>query len=152
MSDYYCTISVEKSDVEAVKSIIERKIGKASFDICIEVEDRKEIYSYTSNFMRENKLQEANSILRALDLRYFTVDIDLYCTEDSFGLRFLDIVADAIGGLISEVLDTRTLVTLVNQESPFCIFNCGKREQVFTEQNKQYFDGKFWLPSTLKSA
>jgi predicted RNase H-related nuclease YkuK (DUF458 family) len=128
VSDYYCTISVEASDAEKVKAVLETKVGKASFDICIKVEDRKEIYSYTSDFMRENKLQEADSILKALDLRHFTVDIDLYCTENSFGLRFLDIVADAIGGVVSEALGTRTLVTLINQETPFCIFDRGKRE------------------------
>lgn len=149
MSDYYCTISVENSNVEDVRRVIETEIGRSPFSICIDVENREENYAYTADFIRDYGLMEEEPVLQELDLSDFTVDVDAYCTENSFGLEILDIIADAIGCTVSQVLSTRTLVTLTNQKIPFCIFNRGDREQVFTEQSRQYFSEKFWLPETL---
>jgi hypothetical protein len=140
MSDYYCTISVQNSTVDKVEEIVFEHFEKKTLDVCIEVEDRREMYSYTSNFMIEQGLSEKDSALNNIKLDDFTVDVDLYCSERDFGMMLLDFLADSMGSIISKKLNTKTLVTLTNQEVPFCIFNCGEREKVFPEQKKITFN------------
>ena len=146
MSDFYCTISVENSNVPQIQTIIEDKVGENLFDISLEIEDRSEVYSYTSNFMEEHSLKENDPVLRGIDLTNFTTDIDLYCSSSCFGKSILDVVADSIGHIVSQTLDTRVLVTLTNQETPFCMFESGSRTVFSTEDNIRYFDNKFWVP------
>jgi hypothetical protein len=146
MSDYYCTISVENSNTTQLKKLIEEEIGEKYFDISIEIEDRSEIYSYTSKFMEEHNLEEQDPVLNSINLSDFVTDIDLYCTGNSFGMLILDIVADAIGYKVSQILNTRALVTLTNQETPFCLFESGFRKVFFAKSNLEYFDDKPWVP------
>jgi hypothetical protein len=147
MSDYYCTISVENSNINELQALIEDEIGKHLLDISLEIEDRSEIYSYTSEFMKEHDLEEQDPTLKNIDLSAFTTDVDLYCTGNSFGLLVLDIMADALGYTISKVLNTRVLVTLTNQETPFCVFESGLRKIFYTEENMEYFEKKTWIPN-----
>jgi hypothetical protein len=140
MSDYYCTISVQNSTIDKVEEIVFEHFEKKTLDICIEVEDRREMYSYTSNFMIEKGLSEQDSVLNNIKLDDFTIDVDLYCSGKGFGMMMLDFLADSMGSIISKKLNTKTLVTLTNQEVPFCIFNCGEREEVFLSKIKITFN------------
>lgn len=150
MQEYYCSISVESVSEDSLKAFLEKEISGQSFgNISILVEDRSDIYKYTSSFMKEQNIEEPDAVIRSLDLDAFGVDIDIICVNSEFGAYILDFVTDAIGYIVSKKLNTRTLVTLSNQNTPFCLFNNGKREQVFIASNKDYFSRLFWIPSTL---
>jgi hypothetical protein len=143
---YSCLIEVETDDITGLDRLLETEVGKSfPFGASIEIADNREVYAYTAKFLAEQGEEEP--VYRSLDLENF-IDVEIYAVNSCFGALIIDFIADAIGYIVSKKLNTRALVSFSNQETPFCLFNCGEREQIFLTENQAYLAQKFWQPRT----
>jgi hypothetical protein len=146
---YSCLIRAETDNIEALDQLLETEVGKSfPFGASIEIADNREVYAYTAKFLADNGEEDPNPIYRNLDLENF-IDVEIYAVNSCFNALIIDFIADAIGYIVSKKLSIRALVSFSNQETPFCMFNCGEREQIFLEANKDYFSQKFWQPQNI---
>ena len=154
MSDYYSTISVKGASVDQLKKLIQQELGdyfidnlsRAPMDLIIEVTEYGSEYQYTNEFMKEQGLEESDSILKNLDLKGFDVNVELNCLRDSFVSDFIDPLSDSLAKLISEKLDVQTAIFFPDMEAPYCIYSSGKVHKKFAQAYKSYFEKRGWLP------
>jgi hypothetical protein len=71
---------------------------------------------------------------------------EVYAFNSCFGALMIDFIADVIGYIASKKLNTHALVSFSNQETPFCLFNCGERDQIFLAENPAYLAKNFGSP------
>ncbi|XYI02100.1 hypothetical protein ACMHYB_20915 [Sorangium sp. So ce1128] len=153
MSQPYVVISIERASVEQVRSSLERYLGTwvgeslpLAFGLRLEISENSEYIEYAERFLEEHQLQDDNPIWLELDVRSFSVDVDIYAVSSDMGVALKEIVGDCIAKWLSRALGVRTVFSIENGYVPFGIYQDGKKVRDFAEHYSKCFERRDWIP------
>ncbi len=133
MGRFYATISVENSNLNAVKDELGRIVGApiesasaSALDLLFNIEDREEIYREAESYINLHGLDDDTVMPPGTSSSNFGIEIDVQTSFRSIGANFIAPVSDAIAAQLSKALNTRTMLWLGDTASPLHMYESGR--------------------------
>jgi len=159
MRELNVNIHFENITKKILKDVLHKSFGllfdknpqKFYFGLIFSVYDNACGYESVANFRKEMGLKDDDSWPSDLDPLNFGILLDIDAYDKTAGFSYIDVVGDALARQLSIDLETRTILSLGENEIPLIVYDNGEILYKFSEEYSKFFKNRLWVPTFLSA-